>query len=235
MRLSRREFISVAGAAAAFTALDRRAGAWAAAVKKGPPVQLFNGKDLAGWYTFLRSKGAGADPEGIFKVEDQTIHVLGKEFGYLATNDEYDDFHLSLEFKWGEKKFPPRDKAKRDSGVLYRYPAGQPDKVWPQSIECQIQEGDCGDFWLIGGASIVAGGEPQTRYFKKKRDKEKAHGKWNRIEVIAEGGRCVHVVNGAVVNEGESASLGKGRILLQSEGAEVFFRKIELRPLVGRK
>jgi hypothetical protein len=43
------------------------------------------------------------------------IHVLGKEFGYLSTVDEYDNFHLTVEFKWGEQKFRPREEAKRDS------------------------------------------------------------------------------------------------------------------------
>jgi hypothetical protein len=34
-----------------------------------------------------------------------------------------------------------------------------------------------------------------------------------------------------VVNAGTSASLTRGKILFQSEGAELFFRKIELTPL----
>src|SRR6185436_16048724 len=124
-----------------------------------------------------------------------------QEFGYVATLAEYDDFHLTVEFKWGEKKFPPREKSKRDSGILYRFPSGQEDKVWPPSIECQIQEGDCGDFWLVSGTTIVVNGVTHNRYVPKRRDAEKPHGKWNRIEVIAQGDRCSHLVNGALVNE----------------------------------
>lgn len=198
---------------------------------KGRVVKLFNGRNLDGWYPFLRTKGKNNDPESIFKVEDKMIHVLGKEFGYLSTINEYDNFHLTLEFKWGEQKFPPREKAKRDSGILYRFPMGQEDKVWPHSLECQIQEGDCGDFWLVAGTTIVGDGVTQSRYFQKKKDAEKPHGKWNRIEVIAEGGKCRHLVNGVLVNEGTEASVSKGRIVLQSEGAEVFYRKVELRTL----
>jgi hypothetical protein len=233
MKLSRREFVGAAAgtlAAAALGGADVLSGGW----KRGPAVTLFNRKSLDGWYTFLRTKGTNSDPDGIFKVEDGVLHVLGQEFGYVSTNGEYDDFHLTVEFKWGEKKFPPREKAKRDSGILYRFPAGMEDRIWPHSIECQIQEGDCGDFWLVNGTSILAGGQTQTRYFQKKRDAEKRHGKWNRIEVVAAGDRCVHVVNGAVVNEGTGASVPKGKIVLQSEGAEVFYRKVELRPLVKR-
>ena len=196
---------------------------------KGKVIKLFNGKNLDGWYTFLRSKGKGSDPEGIFKVEDKTIHVMGKEFGYISTVNEYDNFHLTLEFKWGEKKFPPRENAKRDSGILYRFPLDKEDKVWPHSIECQIQEGDCGDFWLVAGTTVMADGAVQNRFIKKKKDAEKPSGEWNKIEVIADGGKCTHVVNGVVVNEATEASVAKGKIILQSEGAEVFYRKVELR------
>ena len=237
MKPSRREFIGAAAGSLAVATLG-----WAGtqtSKKKGDTVKLFNGKDLDGWYIFLRDaekkpRAKNEDPEGIFKVKDKVIHVLGKEFGYIATEKEYDDFHLTVEFKWGEQKFAPRLTQKRDSGILYRFPADKEDKVWPTSLECQIQEGDCGDFWMIAGTTIVAGGETQNRFFKKVKDAEKPNGEWNRIEVIADGGRCTHVVNGVVVNEGTEASVAKGRICLQSEGAELFYRKVELRPLVSR-
>jgi hypothetical protein len=230
MNVSRRTFIRSAAYGIAATVLAWRGMSMPAAAK-GNTVKLFNGRNFDGWYTFLRTKGKNNDTEGIFKVEDKMIHVLGKEFGYLSTVDEYDNFHLTVEFKWGEQKFPPREKAKRDSGVLYRFPVGQDDKVWPHSIECQIQEGDCGDFWLVAGTTIVGDGVTQTRYFQKKKDAEKPHGEWNKIEIIAEGGKCRHIVNGVLVNEATDASVGKGKILLQSEGAEVFYRKVELRTL----
>ena len=105
------------------------------------------------------------------------------------------------------------------------------DKVWPHSIECQIQEGDCGDFWLVAGPTVMADGAVQNRFIKKKKDAEKPNGEWNKIEVIADSGKCTHVVNGVVVNEATEASVAKGKIILQSEGAEVFYRKVELRQL----
>jgi hypothetical protein len=205
------------------------AASWA---YQGEVVKLFNGKNLDGWYTFLPSKGKNSDPEGNFKVEDgSVIHVLGKEFGYVCTEKEYENFHLSLEFKWGEKKFPPRENQKRDSGILYHFPVGKEDRVWPHSIECQVQEGDCGDFWLVAGTSIEVDGKRVTNYSKKKKDAEKPNGEWNTIEVICDGDKCVHIVNGVTVHEGVKASVTKGKILLQSEGAEVYYRKVELRPL----
>jgi len=192
---------------------------------------LFNGKNLEGWNTFLRSKGKNNDPDTVFSVINGLLKITGKEFGYLVTEKTYSNFHLVLEFKWGEKKYPPRENAVRDNGVCYYVVPN--DRVWPRSIECQVQEGDCGDFWLIDSTTIVVDGIQQgptrnTRVVKKK-DNEKPSGEWNRIEIIARDGRCTHIVNGMVVNEGLNANLKSGRILIQSEGAETFYRKIEVK------
>ena len=113
---------------------------------------IFNGKDLEGWYTFLKSKGVRNDPDTVFSVQNGLLRITGKEFGYIVTERSFTDFHLVVEFKWGEKKYPPRENKVRDNGILYH--VVQTDRVWPRSIECQIQEGDCGDFWLIDSVTI---------------------------------------------------------------------------------
>ncbi len=68
--------------------------------------------------------------------------------------------------------------------------------------------------------------------FRGSRDVEKPAGEWNRMEVICDGDSITNIVNGYVVNVGTKSSLTKGKIIFQSEGAEIFFRKIEIRPLV---
>lgn len=68
--------------------------------------------------------------------------------------------------------------------------------------------------------------------FRGERDLESPYGEWTRLEVIADGDRITHIVNGTVVNRGVDSSLTEGRIMIQSEGAEIYFRRIELRPLV---
>ena len=70
--------------------------------------------------------------------------------------------------------------------------------------------------------------------FRGKQDVESPSGEWTRLEVIAEGDRVTNVVNGKVVNEGTRSSLTEGRILVQSEGAEIYFRRIDLEPLAAR-
>ena len=67
--------------------------------------------------------------------------------------------------------------------------------------------------------------------FRGKADVESPWGEWTRLDVIAEGDRLTYLVNGKVVNEGVQASLTEGKILFQCEGAEIFFRRIELQPV----
>ena len=202
---------------------------------KGTP--LFNGKDLKGWYSFLQSKGKNNDPEKVFSVENGLLHITGKEFGYLCTEKKYKNFHLVAEFKWGIKKYPPRDAdtIKRDNGIMYYVQTDAADKVWPKSIECQIQEGDVGDIWLIDSATVVTDGKRSIpRDFNrivKKKNTEKPFGEWNTVEVIVDKGKITYVVNGIVVNTAESPSLNDGRIIIQSEGAEIYYRKIAMTEL----
>jgi Domain of Unknown Function (DUF1080) len=198
---------------------------------------LFNGKNLEGWYSFLTTKGKNNDPEKVFTINNGLLHITGKEFGYICTEKIFKDFHLVVEFKWGEKKFPPRDAdtTKRDNGICFYMPLSENDVVWPKSIECQVQEGDVGDIWLIDSTTVVIEGkrtEPNnfTRV-KKKKDGEKPTGEWNRVEVIVKKGQIIYIVNGIVVNEAESPSLNEGKIIIQSEGAEIYYRKIEIAEL----
>ncbi len=66
-------------------------------------------------------------------------------------------------------------------------------------------------------------------YRSPKGEVENPHGQWNVLELYADGDKVKYIVNGKVPNEGAGAKPSRGRILFQSEGAEVFFRNIELR------
>ena len=172
------------------------------------------------------------DVDSVFTITNGVLHVSGKNFGYICTKKTFSEFHLRVEFKWGEKKYPPRDAdtTRRDSGILY-YVTGK-DTVWPRSIECQVQEGDVGDFWLIDSTTLTVDGTrplpTKNQRVIKKKDAERPHGEWNVVEVIARKGKVTHIVNGAVVNEGDDPNVRQGRILIQSEGAEIYYRKIEI-------
>ena len=210
-------------------------------VSPSSPIRLFNGRDFSGLYTFLPSKGVNNDPDHIFTVEpDGIMHVLGKEFGYFATVVPYANYHLTFEVKWGEKKWPPRDGAKtpRDSGCLVH--CFGPDKVWQNSFECQVQENDMGDIFLIGGVSAWANGKRQNGRVVRNKANEKPNGQWNTVEIICKDDTVTNIVNGFVESEatrltrkqnGAGGKLNFGTIAFQSEGAEVFYRNIIVKPL----
>jgi hypothetical protein len=67
--------------------------------------------------------------------------------------------------------------------------------------------------------------------YRGARDVEKPLGEWNRLEVIVEPTRITNVLNGVVVNVGTEPSYRRGKILIQSEGAEMFVRRVEVHPL----
>jgi hypothetical protein len=236
-------------------------------VVTGEPVLRFNGKDLDGFYTFLKDSKY-EDPKGVFQVRDGLIVVSGEEWGGFGTRDEFADYHLIVEWRWGPRTWPPREKAARDSGILLHGVGedGAAGGQWLESIECQIIEGGCGDVILVGGAGkpsltvpsrMGPDGQPYFdptsppktmdagRFnwwgrdpawtdaigFRGGRDVESPAGEWNRIEVFCDGDRITNVVNGVVVNAGSAARPSRGRIMFQSEGAEIHFRRIEVRPI----
>lgn len=193
-------------------------------------TQELLGKDLKGWYSYL-DDSKFEDPENNFAMENGVLHVMGKHFGYLATVESFQNFHLKVVFKWGDKQWAPRETGKRDSGVLYYFAGGEPDTVWPKSIECQIQEGDCGDIWCVGTDMDSSNKSEQAwgmKHIFRTADFENPKGEWNTIEIIANGNEIEHYVNGHLVNSAINPSVGAGRILLQSEGAEVYYKSVEI-------
>lgn len=250
-------------------------------------ITLFNGEDLTGWYTWQRQPeptsdvpgmaqdeegnyidpiGKNSDPLNVFTVVEEegepAIRISGEVFGILVTENEYENYHLKLQFKWGDEKFPPRVDKKMDSGILYHSIGleGAWGGVWMKSLECQVQESDCGDYISVDtvmveiaaikneedgryyhktGAEMLTF-DPGRSYCNKEADFEKPNGEWNTMEIYTVDGNSIHVVNGTVNNRiynarylenGQEIPLVKGKIQLQSEGAEIFYRNIQLMPI----
>ncbi len=234
-------------------------------------IKLFNGKDLSGFTTWLRDTKR-EDPRHVFSVKDGLLHISGDGFGYAATNKEYRDYHLVVEYKWGQRT--DGRKYVRNSGILLHAvgPDGGANGTWMSCIECQLAQGCVGDLIVIRGkdekgatipvqltAETVGpqnrprwkkGGEPRVFAggrqlwwslhdldFKElldtrgKNDVESPLGEWTRVECRCEGKRLAVSVNGMQVNEAYDVYPSAGKILLQSEGFELFVRTFELRPL----
>jgi putative heme-binding domain-containing protein len=82
---------------------------------------------------------------------DGQFRVSGQGYGGVATNESFRDYHLVIEFRWGEKTWGKREKAARDSGVLVHAfgPQGTMNDAWMASIEAQIIEGGVGDILVL--------------------------------------------------------------------------------------
>jgi hypothetical protein len=193
--------------------------------------KLFNGKDFAGWKLFLDPKKSAAKTDEIFRVKEGVIHIDGSVNGYMITEKEYENYKLTLEWRWGEKI-----TRGRNSGVFVH--VSGPDQIWPKSVEAQLMAGFAGDIWLVGGYKLDVDAKrqdpKQARHFfryTEAKEIEKPIGEWNKYEIVCQGDTITLIVNGKEVNKGTKAESTKGKILLQSEGAEIYFRNIELTPL----
>ncbi len=245
---------------------------------------LFTGNDMSGWDTYLgpaydtvkqrfdslTTLGLNNDPDKVFQVVEEegaaAIRISGSHNGGISTKEEFENYHLSLQFKWGTQKYHPRKDRKRDSGLLYHAVGkhGADFGFWMTSQEFQIQEGDCGDYWGVAGGIMdipATGNAPENYRYQvnaplltfsgtsnygrrciKDSDNEQPTGEWNLIEIYCVGDSSVHLINGKVnmilynsrkVDGGKETPLTKGKIQLQSEGAEVFYRNIKIQQITN--
>ena len=189
------------------------------------PDPLFDGRSLDGWRAHFRD--GSADASQAWSVEDGLLVCSGRPIGYLQTEMEFENFELVVEWR-----FDPT-KGAGNSGVLLRTVG--PDTVWPNSIEAQLHSRNAGDIWNIGDFPMKADGSRTRgrRTVKAHDTNEKPLGEWNRYRIRLDRGDLVLEVNGLVQNEASECREVPGRIALQSEGAHIEFRKVELRPIVA--
>ena len=199
------------------------------------PVSLFNQKDLTGWYAYEPETGKHADASELFSVEDNMIRLYGSKAGYLMTEQSFQDFQLTVEFKWNMDTKYTRKNDNKNSGVMYLVPQETPDEIWPKGIQFQVKEGGTGDFIFLKEVTLNIKGktvEPgKSVVVGRFLDATKPLGEWNTIVITSKGGHIKQELNGQLVNEGVEASVSEGRILLQYEGFPIDFRKVEIRKL----
>jgi Domain of Unknown Function (DUF1080) len=243
--------------------------------------QLFNGKNLKGWNTYLGPDlndsgkpitgipiGLDKDPRHVFTIVEmdgeKLIRISGENWGAISTKAEYENYHLQLQFKWGVLSWGQKKNKKKDSGLLYHSVGkyGADYGAWMRSQEFQIEETNCGDYWGVAGgmADIPVIKKSETEYvynpkgtittFKegskqgrrciKITDAENPSGEWNMLDLYCHGDTSIHVINGKLMmilyngrqmDNGLEMPLTKGKIQIQSEGAEVFYRQIRIEPI----
>ena len=188
-------------------------------VTPGEQVVLFDGTSLEAWTHHLPE---GAAMEDVWSIEEGVLICKGNPIGYLRTKETFESYVLTLEWR-----FDPQ-KGAGNSGVLLRM-IGE-DKVWPRSIEAQLQSGNAGDIWNIDqfSAEVAPDRTRGRRTIRRAPSSEKPLGEWNRYTIFVVGPRVALFVNDVLQNTADWCEEVPGSICLQSEGAEIHFRDIRL-------
>jgi len=206
----------------------------------------------------------------VFSVVEQNketiLRISGEIYGCVVTKNEYENYHLKLQTKWGDLKTGLRKNKLKDSGILYHSigPHGFDwFKSWMMGQEFQIMEGHHGDYWSQINTAFdvraypnenmittvadhkqpfiaIGKGESILGYCLRSVNNEKPNNEWNTLELICFEGKSIHIVNGEVVmvlknsryiKDEHVIPLTKGKIQLQSEGAETFYKNIKIKEL----
>lgn len=210
----------------------------ASSFNKESTIQLFNGKDLEGWHMDIPAMDSLPNLNPSFIIRNGNLVSIGEPRGHLITNSNYSNYRLTAEYRFtGEPG---------NCGVLVH--ASTPRflyKMFPKSIEVQMEHGNAGDFWAIGEDITVDNMEERrgpkdtwgTTEGKNRRiinltdNSENELGEWNTMVIECINDTIKVWVNGDLVNYGYNASTSNGQIAVQAEGAEVEFRKLELSKL----
>jgi Domain of Unknown Function (DUF1080) len=199
---------------------------------------LFNGKDLSGWHVDVPAMDTNTNAVNPFIVRNGLLVSLGTPNGHLITDSVYHDYELTVEYRFAGKP--------GNCGILVH--ASTPRalyKMFPKSMECQMEHNNAGDFWCIveditvpdmlarrGPKNTWGITEGKARQIRNLTDNsEKPLGEWNTMKILCKGSSIKIWENGDVVNEGTHCTASKGQIAVQAEGSEVEFRKIEIKKL----
>ncbi len=194
-------------------------------------VDLFNGRDLTGWVDVNTS------PE-TWKVRDGLLICSGQPIGVMRSEKMYENFLLHIEWRHMEPG--------GNSGVfIWSEGVPAPDKTLPKGMEVQMLElqypllnrekdGSPRHPGYVSGELFGANGleavpdNPRGRRSMSWEMRCKGAGEWNTYDVVAVDGVVKLAINGKFVNGVSQATVRKGYLCLESEGAEIHFRNIRL-------
>ncbi|MCH2102035.1 MAG: DUF1080 domain-containing protein [Planctomycetes bacterium] len=204
-------------------------------LRSNESIELFDGESLTGWYADVPAADDNPDIEPSFTVIDGVLMSMGKPQGHLITKETYANYRLEVEYRWTDQP--------GNCGVLVH--ASTPRRLYgmfPQSIECQLYDGNAGDFWCIGEDIRVQNeverrgpqeewgvdGGKRRRILNLTDGSENPVGEWNTMVIECIGDTISIWVNGELVNVGYDCTASSGQIALQAEGVPCAFRRISL-------
>ena len=223
--MNRRNFLGTASASAFGSVLPTGL----LAKERDPRWQpLFDGQSLDDW-TFFQQGVGNIDLRHAVSIERGMLHFLGSGYsatdappGHIATKSVWKDYHLRLEYRFGPNRWPPRKLQRRNSGLLYHM-GPETDRLFPDCVEFQIEEGDVGDAIMVNTVALMGpslGGTPlwpnwipalpstyqepvvaggiKRQWHKHTGDYERLD-TWNTIDLYAFNDQARHLVNGNIV------------------------------------
>jgi hypothetical protein len=199
-------------------------------------VSLFNGKDLTGWVDVNTSAET-------WVVKDGLLVCKGLPIGVMRSEKQYENFVLHIEWRHME--------AGGNSGVFIWSEGTTPkERPLPKGMEVQMLElewpylnpekdGSPRPLGYVSGELFGANGleaVPDNPRGTRSMSWEmlcKGKGQWNTYDVVAVDGVVKLAINGKFVNGMREATVRKGYLCLESEGAEIHFRNIRILELPG--
>jgi len=193
-------------------------------------LDLFNGKDLAGWVNINTAPDT-------WTVKDGILVSTGKPIGVMCTDRMYENFVLHIEWMHVEPG--------GNSGVFAWSNADpDPQNRLPDGVEIQMLELDWpklnarngvlptddyvhGEVWGVGGVKTVPD-HPRGERSSSVEKRAKGRGQWNVYDVVAVEGVIKLSVNGKFVNGVSGSTRRKGYLCLEAEGAEIHFRNVRI-------
>ena len=190
-------------------------------------IQLFNGRDLAGWDVKITGRELNDNFANTFRVEDGLLKVrydgydaFQERFGHLFYRTAFSRYIVAVEYRFvGEQAPGGPDWALRNSGIMVHSQSARSmgkEQDFPISIEVQLLGGTgTGERPTANlctpGTHVVMDGKLFTPHCVNSRSKTYHGAQWVRVEVLVLGDSLIrHIVNGDTVLEYSKPQIGGG-------------------------
>ena len=193
-------------------------------------IQLFNGRDLAGWTAKFAKHDLGVNLNATFRAENGLLGVrydrwtaFDNEFGHLFYKDPFSYYRLVAEYRFvGTQLAGGPGWAQRNNGLMLHAPDPKTmvkDQDFPISIEVQLL-GGLGDGQprptanlCTPGTHVVMNGQLFTPHCINSTSRTYDGDQWVRVEVEVRGDeRITHIVDGQTVLEYSKPQIGGGQV-----------------------
>lgn len=182
--------------------------------RKKQEINLFNAHD---WIFVMADKTIS--PSTVFQLSDSLLCIQKGYVGYIRTRKHFNNFKLSLEWRWIENK--------GNSGVLLHIQSQ--DSIWPKCYQVQQKQGAAGDIICMNGLwADECTDKVKFTIPKMHASSEKPIGEWNELEVICNDNTLIVYVNAVLQNKITGLTHNSGYVGIQAEGQAMDVRNFRL-------